>query len=121
MNLRVFGVVLGALIFIQVVSCSSVTFAEQAARRTDVKITANDPNNPTRYRFELYDTPCAHEQDRRLPVHTRITLGMRRFAEEQLKERGLCPHGFIGPEIVSGSSKDRYYHAFSVDCLPSRK
>ena len=121
MNLRVFGVVLGALIFIQVVSCSSVTFAEQAARRTDVKITANDPNNPTSYRFELYRTPYADEQDPQLPVNTQIKLGMRRFAEEQVLERRLCPHGFSGPAIVSGSSKDRYYYFFHIYCLPEKK
>ena len=98
-------------------SCSPITEEYRAARKFDVKVTLDDPNNPTRVRFDLYRTPYANDQDQRLSVYEQIRLGMRRFAAEQLLERGLCPYGFSGPDRVGGSADDMQHKFFTVTCL----
>ena len=104
-----------------ILSCSTISAETRAARKFDVKITPEDPANPKRIRFDLYRTPYADVQDQRLPVHEQIRLGMRRFAIEQLAERGYCPHGFKGPDRVLVPERDIFHRFFFVDCLPPSK
>jgi hypothetical protein len=63
----------------------------------EFKITATPSQ---RLRFDINFTPYADEMSPSIPSHERIRLGMRRFAAEKLKEAGLCPHGFDGPDMV---------------------
>jgi hypothetical protein len=100
-------------------SCSPITEEMRQARKFDVKVTVDKTVDPMRIRFDLYRTPYADDQDHRLPVYEQIRLGMRKFATEQLAERGLCPHGFRGPDSVAGSSNDMQHKFFHVTCLPA--
>jgi hypothetical protein len=122
MTKSVLRIALSALVIcihsILLASCSTITEETQKAREMDVKVTLDDPKNPGRISFVLYRTPYASEQDPRLDMGERIRLGMRKFAGEQLAERGLCPHGFSGPDIVLAHPNDRRMVTFHVICLP---
>jgi len=100
-------------------SCSAITEAMRKARKFDVKVTLDNQISPNKIRFDLYRTPYADEQDQRLTVYEQIRLGMRRFAAEQLDLRGLCLHGFTGPDSVGGSDNDMQHKFFIVSCLPA--
>ena len=101
-----------------IVSCTGLSEEALAARKNYLKTTPDDPANPKRIRFDLYDTPYADIQDPKLIVYERIRLGMRRFAGEQLAARGYCPYGFSGPDRVLVPERDIGHRFFFVDCLP---
>lgn len=98
-------------------SCAVANDHIEAKQKLIVKISPDDPSNPKRIRFDVDSTPYASQQDPRLTMNERIRLGMRRLAAEQLAERGYCPHGFNGPDLVLGR-KMAGASFFFVDCLP---
>jgi hypothetical protein len=111
--------VIGIAALSPLASCSPITEEIRQARKFDIKVTVDKTMEPMRIRFDLYRTPYAEEQDSRLSMRERIRLGMRKFAAEQLAERGLCPHGFRGPDSVAASSNDLEHIFFHVTCLPA--
>jgi hypothetical protein len=98
-------------------SCAAAGDASPSAPMT-VKMTPNHPTEPTRIRFDVNSTPYVSNQAQHLPMHEKIRLGMRQLARERLPEKGYCPHGFKGPDLVLGmkASNDSF---FFVDCLPA--
>ena len=100
-------------------SCAAASDQIGVERKLTVKVSPDDPANPSRIRFDVDGTPYASLQDQRLTMNERIRLGMRRLAAEQLNARGLCPQGFKGPELVLGRKMGGEYFFF-VECLPSK-
>jgi hypothetical protein len=80
-----------------------------------------DENNPKRIRFVVHGDPglrrYAEINNLPLPMHEKIREGMRRYAADELRDRGWCPNGFTGPEIVWASESSRLTRRFFVDCL----
>ena len=76
--------------------------------------------NPAKYRFDVYGDPGLKLdptiQKSALPVHDRIRLGMRRYAEDEVPKRGLCQHGFKGPDLVL-AQKVSPKSFFFIECL----
>ena len=75
---------------------------------------------PAKYRFDVYGDPGLKLdpaiRKTALPVHERIRLGMRRYAEDEVAKRGLCQDGFTGPDIVIGQ-KMSPKSFFFIECL----
>lgn len=80
-----------------------------------------DASKPGRIRFVVHGDPGLArypEIDQlRLPTHEKIREGMRRFAADELRDRGWCATGFSGPEVVLGYETERLTRRFYVDCL----
>jgi hypothetical protein len=98
-------------------SCAASSDSSLNAPMT-VKMTPNHPTEPTRIRFDVNSTPYVSAQAQYLSMQEKIRLGMRQLASERLPEKGYCPHGFKGPDLVLGmkASNDSF---FFVDCLPA--
>ena len=80
-----------------------------------------DPDRPTRVRFVVHGDPglSRYPEINSLPlkVHEKIREGMRRYAQDELRTRGICPNGFAGPEVVLAYETERMTRRFWVDCL----
>lgn len=90
--------------------------------RTPVPETVTvDPLQPTRVRFLVHGDPGLKKypeiQALSLPMHEKIREGMRRHAGDLLAERGLCPKGFVGPDLVWANERSRLTRQFFVDCV----
>src|ERR1700754_1957260 len=75
---------------------------------------------PDKYRFDVFGDPGL-ELDPSInqlsvPAHEKIRLGMRRYAEVEMANRSLCPHGFDGPEMVLAPERERLHRFFFVQC-----
>src|SRR5690349_16331751 len=70
-----------------------------------------DPANAKVIRFVVNGDPGLAKypaiQAMSIPVHEKIREGMRRYAADVLAERGLCPKGFVGPEVVWAYERSR--------------
>lgn len=80
-----------------------------------------DPDKPKRVRFVVHGDPGLRKYPEILALplaaSERIREGMRRHAADLLAERGLCPHGFTGPDIVWAYEYARQTTHFFVECL----
>lgn len=79
-------------------------------------------NNPTKIKFMVWGDPklpLDNPEHQKFPMHEKIRIGMRLYAGEQLKEKGLCPYGFIGPQMVFGYEYNRLQRFFYVTCTTS--
>ena len=81
-----------------------------------------DSSNANRVRFLVHGDPGLKKYPEinalAIPMREKIKEGMRRHAADLLAERDLCPHGFVGPEVVLASENARLTSRFLVDCLP---
>lgn len=96
-----------------------------ATRGSDVPIPETvtvDLSNTNRVRFVVHGDPGLKKYPEinalAMPMHDKIREAMRRHAADLLVERGLCPHGFVGPEAVLASENARLTSRFWVECLP---
>jgi hypothetical protein len=80
-----------------------------------------DPSQPARVRFVVHGDPGLEKYPEvralSLPAHEKIREGMRRHAADLLAERGLCPKGFLGPDLVWAYERSRSTSQFFVDCV----
>jgi len=73
------------------------------------------------YRVDVYGTPMAYKQvqaDSSLSPAKRIAALMHTIADAELKDRGLCPNGVVGPDNVLGFDNDWTHQYFFVSCVP---
>ena len=81
-----------------------------------------DPNTAGRVRFIVNGDPGMKKYPEilrlQLPMHEKIREAMRKHAADVLEERGWCPNGFSGPEMVLVDPNARLTSHFFVDCKP---
>jgi hypothetical protein len=106
-------------LMMQMLSCGGGLTAEESDPK-DNKMVLDDIGKPKKIRFVSVARPLipSPQQDKSLPVTERIRLETRRYAEYELRNRGLCPNGFIGPDSVIGNESDRRLRIFTIECLP---
>jgi len=103
-----------------VVALAAGCAAQERAVPVPETVTA-DAANPNRVRFVVHGDPGLRKYPEvmalALPVHEKIREGMLRHAADLLAERGLCPRGFVGPEVILAREDARLTRRFWVDCV----
>jgi hypothetical protein len=100
--------------------CAGVGAEQAAPFYPETLVMPDSASNPRRIRFEVkaaFPPSTPEIEASHLPGHKKVALAWRRFAEIELKKRGLCPHGFAGPEVAF-VRKPKYETWFDVECLP---
>jgi hypothetical protein len=97
-----------------------VTAACVANPKREDAVLPDDWSNPKKVKFVRYlgNVPAepAPAAEAHLPIRESIVLESRRYAEKELRKRGWCSSGFVGPDLVIGNESDRSLREFTVHC-----
>jgi len=98
-------------------SCTSNPAISSNDVAGEPRLTVRASGGIQRIRFEVNGAhpSVPPDADSTLSPVKRIAAAWRRFAEVELRKRGLCPEGFIGPEVTFWDrSNDTSW--FDVEC-----
>lgn len=110
------------LVFVVTLSlagCAGVRAERAASPHPETLVIPDDVANPKRIRFEVraaFPASTPEIEASHFSPNKKVALAWRRYAETELRNRGLCQYGFAGPEVTFWrKSKNETW--FDVECL----